>query len=171
MAVASISNARVENVYKRSAYVPSAFVEQRDRKYLHIREVAQQAERPIGVSQMTQQSPYPGGQHRVAVPAVPDNNQVDTSANAIRGPPRLWDCATTCAFFGGIDVSHFYRGMGAGRYPRPVLVSANVARWLADECEAALQRMINERDGRKRIPRRGRRLVEAGFMAGDETAA
>ena len=77
------------------------------------------------------------------------------SANAIRGPPRLWDCATTCAFFGGIDVCTLYRGMTAGRYPRPVLVSANVARWLADECEAALQRMINERDGRKRISRQG----------------
>lgn len=78
---------------------------------------------------LAQQVPYPGGgQHRAAAPTVPDNNQPDISANAIRGPRRLWDCATTCAFFGGIDTSTLYRGMSAGRYPRPVLVSANVRR-------------------------------------------
>ena len=70
-----------------------------------------------------QQSPYPGGQRAAAAITVPDNNQPDTSANAIRGPPRLWDRATTLAFFGGIDVSTLYRGMRLGRYPRPFFVS------------------------------------------------
>ena len=93
----------------------------------------------------------------IPIQSVPDN-QVDTSANAIRGQPRLWDRETTCAFFGGIDPSTLYRGMDVGRYPRPVLVSANVARWLADECEAALDRMIAARDNPKPPShRRGRK--------------
>ena len=91
-----------------------------------------------------QQSSYPGDQRATAKPAVPDNL-------------RLWDRDTTCAFFGGIDVSTLYRGMSSGRYPRPVLVSAHVARWLADECEAALDHMIAERDKPKPPPRRGRK--------------
>jgi len=102
-----------------------------------------------------QRSPYPSGQH-AAAPAIPDN-QGDTSANAIRGPPRrLWDRATTLEFFGGIDVSTLYRGINTGRYPCPVNVSTNVVRWLADECEAALDRMIAARDEPKPPPRRGR---------------
>ena len=44
----------------------------------------------------------------------------------------------------------------AGRYPRPVNVSNNVVRWLADECEAALDRMIAARDEPKPSERRGR---------------
>jgi predicted DNA-binding transcriptional regulator AlpA len=103
-----------------------------------------------------QQAPYPRGQRAVSAHTVSDH-QVDNSANAIRGPPRLWDRETTLAFFGGIDVSTLYRGMNAGRYPRPVLVSANVARWLADECEAALQRMIAMRDEPKLPTGRGRK--------------
>ena len=76
-----------------------------------------------------QQSPHPGGQRAAAAKPVPDN-QADTSASGIRGPPRLWDREVTCEFFGGIDISTLYRGMKEGRFPRPVLVSANVARWL-----------------------------------------
>ena len=103
-----------------------------------------------------QHAPYPGGEQDKVTLTGPDNNQPDISANAIRGPPRLWDCATTCAFFGGIDVSTLYRGVHSGRYPRPVNVSDNVVRWLADECEAALQRMIAARDEPKLAERRGR---------------
>ena len=102
-----------------------------------------------------QQAPYPGGQRAVTARTVPDN-QVDTSANSARGPPRLWDRATTLAFFGGIDVSTLYRGIHSGRYPRPVNVSNNVVRWLADECEAALDRMIAARNEPKPSERRGR---------------
>jgi len=95
-----------------------------------------------------------------AKPAVPDG-KADASEKARQGNLRLWDAATTCAFFGGIDVSTLYRGMDAGRYPRPVLVSAHVARWLASECEAALERMIAERDKPRKRPdrrRKGRRI-------------
>lgn len=84
------------------------------------------------------------------------------------GPRLLWDRETTCEFFGGIDVSTLYRGVHSGRYPRPVNVSNNVVRWLADECEAALERMIGERDGRKRGTQRGRRRR---LVAADDTAA
>ena len=52
---------------------------------------------------------------------------------------------------GGIDVSTLYRGVHSGRYPRPVNVSNNVVRWLADECEAALVRMIAQRDEPKPV--------------------
>ena len=104
-----------------------------------------------------QRSPYPGGQRAAAKPAVPDN-------------PRLWDRETTCAFFGGIDISTLYRGMYAGRYPRPVLVSEHVARWLAEECEAALERLIAARDEPRKRPEhrgrpRGRRRREAAAKA------
>ena len=95
-----------------------------------------------------QQAPYPGGeQDKVAAFTVPDNNQPDISANAIRGPPRLWDCATTCVRSSAPSMSApFYRGVHSGRYPRPVNVSDNVVRWLADECEAALATLIAARD-------------------------
>ena len=66
------------------------------------------------------------------------------------------DCAATCEFFGGISVATLYRGIGH-IYPRPVNVSDNVVRWLADECEAALQRMIAEHREPRDKPRRGRR--------------
>jgi predicted DNA-binding transcriptional regulator AlpA len=103
-----------------------------------------------------QQSPYPRGQRAAAAPQIPDNNQPDTSANAIRAPPRLWDRATTLEFFGGIDVCTLYRGMRSGRYPRPINVSDNLVRWLGDECEAALERMISERDKPKPKPTKPR---------------
>ena len=79
-----------------------------------------------------------------------------TAKSAAPENPRLWDRDMTCAFFGGIDVSTLYRGVHSGRYPRPVNVSANVVRWLADECEATLDRMIAERNEPKPPQRRGR---------------
>jgi predicted DNA-binding transcriptional regulator AlpA len=123
-----------------------------------------------------QQSPHPGAKHTTAAKTAVPDNQPNTSANAIRGPPpagadkrkartaqakqgnpRLWDSATTRAYFGGIDISTLYRGMAAGRYPRPVLVSEHTARWLAEECEAALDRLIAARDEpRKKPEHRGR---------------
>jgi predicted DNA-binding transcriptional regulator AlpA len=91
-----------------------------------------------------QQSPYPG-QRATDTPSVPES-QTGTPANSARGPPRLMDRAMTLEFFGGIDVSTLYRGVRSGRYPRPINVSDNIVRWLADECQAALDRMISDRD-------------------------
>jgi predicted DNA-binding transcriptional regulator AlpA len=60
---------------------------------------------------------------------------------------ELMTCAETLAFFGGskpIHIGTLYNGMQRGRYPRPVHVGG--ARWLRSECEAAVRRMIDERD-------------------------
>jgi hypothetical protein len=75
-------------------------------------------------------------------------------------PIELWARATVCRFFGGDTPLHhstLYRGMAAKRYPRPILVAGNSARWLRSECEAALARMIAKRDEpRTKRERRGR---------------
>lgn len=110
-----------------------------------------------------QQAPYPGGQRAVTAHTVPDN-QVDTSANAIRGPPttaaiEFWDRSTVLKFLGGsrpLHVSTLYRGMQSGRYPRPVYVSGNSVRWIRSECEAAAQRMLAARDKPQQPTGRGR---------------
>jgi predicted DNA-binding transcriptional regulator AlpA len=57
----------------------------------------------------------------------------------------LLDCQATRCFFGGIHASTLYRGIAAGRYPRPIHVGPNTSRWLRSECEAALRAMIEAR--------------------------
>jgi predicted DNA-binding transcriptional regulator AlpA len=62
---------------------------------------------------------------------------------------ELLDKAATCAFFGGtrpINPATLYRGMDAGRYPRPINVGPNTVRWVRSECEAALRALIAKRD-------------------------
>jgi hypothetical protein len=46
--------------------------------------------------------------------------------------------------------------MGSGRYPRPINISDNLVRWLGDECEEALRRMIAARDEPKPKPAKPR---------------
>jgi predicted DNA-binding transcriptional regulator AlpA len=61
--------------------------------------------------------------------------------------PELLNVTEVREFFGGtklITVSTLYRGMGTGRYPRPVHVGG--ARWIRSECEEALAAMIAARD-------------------------
>jgi len=57
----------------------------------------------------------------------------------------------TCKFFGGPDrpihYSTLYRGIAAGRYPKPVHVGPNSVRWLRSECRKARQALIDARDG------------------------
>jgi predicted DNA-binding transcriptional regulator AlpA len=53
-----------------------------------------------------------------------------------------------CKFFGGtrpINPATLYRGVAAGRYPKPVKVGPGSSRWLRSECEAALQAMVQGR--------------------------
>jgi Prophage CP4-57 regulatory protein (AlpA) len=73
---------------------------------------------------------------------------------------ELWARATVLKYFGGdrpLHPSTLYRGMGDGIYPKPINVSANSVRWVADECRAAIQRMLAARDEPpKRAERRGR---------------
>jgi predicted DNA-binding transcriptional regulator AlpA len=56
-------------------------------------------------------------------------------------------CPEVLAFFGGskpINIATLYTGMRRGRYPRPINIGG--MRWLRSECEAAVRRMIDERD-------------------------
>ena len=86
-------------------------------------------------------------------------NTVSISGETPNPPAQqfeLWERRTVLRFFGGdkpINIGTLYRGIASGRYPKPVHVGG--VRWLRSECEAALNRMIGERDGRKRISRRG----------------
>jgi hypothetical protein len=78
-----------------------------------------------------------------------------------KSPPvetELWSRATVLKFFGGDRPLHpatLYRGIGR-IYPRPINVSDNVCRWIADECRVALQKIIAKRDEPKPPSRRGR---------------
>ena len=58
------------------------------------------------------------------------------------------DINATCRLFGGtkpINPATLYRGIRAGRYPRPVKVGPGSSRWLRQECEAALHSMVEDR--------------------------
>lgn len=59
----------------------------------------------------------------------------------------LIDLAGACEFFGGekspIDRSTFYRGIRAGRFPKPIKIGKHLSRWRLADCEAALQKMID----------------------------
>jgi predicted DNA-binding transcriptional regulator AlpA len=62
--------------------------------------------------------------------------------------PELLDRADTCRFFGGtrpINAATLYRGIRKGLYPKPVKVGPGSSRWLREECEAALQAMVEGR--------------------------
>jgi len=64
---------------------------------------------------------------------------------------ELMSKAAVLEFFGGdkpIHESTLYRGIAAGRYPAGIHISPNVVRWRRTECQAALDRIIAERDGR-----------------------
>lgn len=60
----------------------------------------------------------------------------------------LLDRDEVCRFFGGptkpINAATLYRGINAGKYPRPVKDGTR-SRWLKSECEAVLRRLIAER--------------------------
>lgn len=62
----------------------------------------------------------------------------------------LMDRDETCRFFGGnrpINPATLYRGISAGRYPKPIKLGPGNSRWLRSECEEALRQMMAERDG------------------------
>jgi len=64
---------------------------------------------------------------------------------------ELLDLDAVCEFFGGtrrpLDPSTVYRGIKDGRYPPPVKPSPGISRWLRSECQAAMTRLIAQRDG------------------------
>ena len=61
--------------------------------------------------------------------------------------PQLLDKAEVCRLFGGtrpLNPSTIYRQIKQGLIPPPIKVGGS-SRWLREECEAALQGMMEER--------------------------
>lgn len=61
---------------------------------------------------------------------------------------ELLDIAAACRFFGGskpIHPSTLYRGIAAGRYPKPANLGPNTRRWIRRECEVARAKLIGDR--------------------------
>jgi predicted DNA-binding transcriptional regulator AlpA len=61
---------------------------------------------------------------------------------------NLLDKIEACRFFGGSRPLHpatLYRGIRQGRFPKPVKVGPGSSRWLREECEAALNAMVEGR--------------------------
>jgi predicted DNA-binding transcriptional regulator AlpA len=61
---------------------------------------------------------------------------------------ELLDRREVCRYFGGsrpLDSSTLYRGIKAGRYPKPIKVGPGSSRWSREECEAALEAMAGGR--------------------------
>jgi len=74
---------------------------------------------------------------------------VITVAGGGRGDDEMMTLPAVLTFFGGdrpIHYSTLYRGIAAGRYPKPVRVGPNTSRWLRSECLAARQALIDARD-------------------------
>jgi predicted DNA-binding transcriptional regulator AlpA len=68
----------------------------------------------------------------------------------MQNPIELLDRPAVCQLFGGtrpIDPSSLYRGIKAGKFPRPVKIGPGSSRWLRSECEAKLQALIEGRAG------------------------
>jgi predicted DNA-binding transcriptional regulator AlpA len=60
---------------------------------------------------------------------------------------QLLDKSEVCRMFGGnrpLNASTLYRGIKQGRYPKPIHVGGS-SRWLREECEAMLRRMVEAR--------------------------
>ncbi|MER8990036.1 hypothetical protein [Mesorhizobium sp. M0678] len=62
----------------------------------------------------------------------------------------LVDEQTACRIIGGenspIHRSTLWRGINAGRYPRPLKMNASTNRWRRDELVAVIEKAVAERD-------------------------
>jgi predicted DNA-binding transcriptional regulator AlpA len=61
---------------------------------------------------------------------------------------ELLDKAEVLRLIGGskpINASTLYRGIRQGRYPRAIKVGPNSSRWLRDEVEAVLRKLVEQR--------------------------
>jgi predicted DNA-binding transcriptional regulator AlpA len=89
----------------------------------------------------------------------------ESTKMSIGNKRELWTADTVCEFFGGekpLNTATLYRGVASGKFPKPINISANLVRWLASECEAALAAMIARRDaGVRTTPRHGGRKKRA----------
>ena len=62
---------------------------------------------------------------------------------------EMMSIGTVLEYFGGDTPLHYstlYRGIAAGRYPKPVSIGPNSRRWLRSECREARQKLIDARD-------------------------
>jgi hypothetical protein len=65
------------------------------------------------------------------------------------GDNEMMTVVATCIFFGGdrpLNPATLYRGIKAGRYPRPIHLGSRISRWLRSECEVAREKLIAARD-------------------------
>jgi len=73
-------------------------------------------------------------------------------------PDDLMTAAAACVFFGGserpLNPATLYRGVQQGRFPPPIHIGPNTARWLRTEFEDAKKKMMDER-GTVQLLRRG----------------
>lgn len=63
----------------------------------------------------------------------------------------LLDTRAVCKFFGGtkpLDPATLYRGIIAGRYPKPFRISPRRNRWHLEECKEALKVLSAKRKER-----------------------
>jgi predicted DNA-binding transcriptional regulator AlpA len=62
----------------------------------------------------------------------------------------LLDAVETCRFFGGsnspLNPATLYRGIKAGKYPKPIKIGPGTSRWVLGECQQKLRDLIAERD-------------------------
>lgn len=73
----------------------------------------------------------------------------ESEASAPIAIPELVAVDGACAIIGGRDTpihkSTLWRGIRAGRFPRPIKLSSQCSRWRVDELVAALERAAAER--------------------------
>lgn len=89
-----------------------------------------------------------------AYPSLWERGEMQTARQTPAGMTDdevMMTAAATCRFFGGperpIHIATLYRGIAAGRYPPPVMIGPNSARWLLSECRKARQKAIDARAG------------------------
>lgn len=59
--------------------------------------------------------------------------------------PDLLTVDQVCEFFGGITPAGLYKGIKAKRYPKPIKIGPQTARWLRTECVDTLHRLAEQR--------------------------
>jgi predicted DNA-binding transcriptional regulator AlpA len=50
----------------------------------------------------------------------------------------------TCRFL-SVDVATLYRGIRAGRFPKPIKITSHRNRWSRNECQRAIDKLKQER--------------------------
>jgi predicted DNA-binding transcriptional regulator AlpA len=77
------------------------------------------------------------------------NQDPPVESNVTTLSVELWDLKTVLAYIGGsrpIAASTLYRGITAGRYPKPLKIGPKLNRWSRTECEATLRRLAAQRE-------------------------